>query len=51
MTNNINQDNCHAIEFYGKTKILAQIPYLAEINKQSLSAVPLTPVLKEILGV
>lgn len=44
-----NQDNTHAIEFYGNTKVLAQIPWLDNINRNSLKNIPLTTELKTIL--
>ncbi len=45
----IDQDNCDAIEFYSKTKVLAQIPILNSINTESLLNIPLTYNLQQIL--
>jgi dethiobiotin synthetase len=45
---NLNQNNCDAIEFYGKTKVLAQIPYLSDVSNMALSKIPFTQMLKEI---
>ena len=46
-----NQGNCDAIEYYGKTKVLAQIPHLSTISKETLQAIPLTHSLKIIFGI
>lgn len=45
----INQSNCDAIEFYGRSKVLAQLPYLDKISKSTLQAISLTKELKEVL--
>jgi dethiobiotin synthetase len=45
---NLNQNNCDAIELYGKTKMLAQIPYLSDVSNMTLSKIPFTQTLKEI---
>jgi dethiobiotin synthetase len=46
-----NQDNCQAIEFYGKTKVLAELPDLAEISSESLSKVVLNSHLQQIFKI
>lgn len=46
-----NMQNCQAIEFYGNTKILAQVPQLTEVSHRSLLSVPLTDDLKQIFQV
>lgn len=46
-----NHDNCDAIEYYGQTKVLAQILQLSAVNKESLQAIPLTHSLKTIFGI
>lgn len=43
-----NKDCCEAIEFYGNTTVLAQVPFLQEISKQSLLQIPLPPSLQTI---
>jgi dethiobiotin synthetase len=45
----INQSNCESIEFYGKAKVLAQLPRLDEISKSKLQSIPLTQELREVL--
>jgi dethiobiotin synthetase len=47
----INQDNCDAIEYYGGTNILAQIPILERFDRSSLLAVPFTTEIKNIVKV
>jgi dethiobiotin synthetase len=49
VTGPINQDNCEAIEKYGQVPILAQLPYLPQVNQETLKAVPLSPVLTKLL--
>ncbi|GHM58205.1 MAG: hypothetical protein sL5_03930 [Candidatus Mesenet longicola] len=44
-----NQDNIKAIEFYGKVEILASIPKLQEVSKESLMQLPLPDCLKIII--
>lgn len=46
----LNQDNCDAIEFYGKTKVLAQVPFMRKIDKETLLSIPLGDNLNAILG-
>lgn len=45
-----NSDNSLAIEYYGKIKVLAEVPKLSKVNYQNLKSVPLTPILYEILS-
>lgn len=45
-----NQENREAIEFYGKTKVLAQIPFLNNLNKHTLSEIALSPDLQQLFG-
>ncbi len=49
MTGQINQSNVDSIEFYGNTKVLAQIPFLDEINTETLSQITLTKQLKKLI--
>jgi dethiobiotin synthetase len=46
-----NADNCQAIEYYGKTKVLAQLPHLAQINTASLASISLTNDLQQIFKI
>lgn len=46
----LNQDNCDAMEFYGRTKVLAQIPFMTKIDKETLLGIPLGDTLNKILG-
>jgi dethiobiotin synthetase len=46
-----NQDNCDAIEFYGKTKVLAQVPLLPEVSTKTLWLLPLPDNLKRVLQI
>ena len=46
-----NPDNCQAIEFYGKTKVLAELPYLEEISSKALKSVALTSHLQQIFKI
>jgi len=46
-----NPDNCQAIEFYGKTKVLAELPYLEEISSKSLKSLALTSHLQQIFKI
>jgi dethiobiotin synthetase len=46
-----NLHACEAIEFYGKCKVLAQVPTLPEITKEHLKKLPLGITLKEIFEV
>lgn len=43
-----NINNCNAIEFYGNTKVLAQIPILQTVSQASLLAIPLGERLNKI---
>jgi dethiobiotin synthetase len=45
----LNQPNVDAIEFYGQTNILAQVPFMENLNRKTLSNLPLTPALRKIL--
>lgn len=45
----LNQDNCDAIEWYGKIKVLAQVPMLKNINTESLLDIPLSFELNKII--
>ncbi len=45
-----NQDNCDAIEFYGATPILAQIPFLATVDKKSLEKIAFSKSLENLFG-
>jgi dethiobiotin synthetase len=46
-----NQSNCDAIEFYGNIKIIAQIPFLSQFTRNTLSQIPLSQDLMQILGI
>lgn len=50
MTGEPNEASCQAIECYGNTSVLAQLPFLPDMNKASLSRVPLGPKLTAILN-
>ncbi len=41
VTGDFNEASCRSIEEYGNTSVLAQLPFLPEVNKASLSRVPL----------
>ncbi|MDF3047461.1 MAG: bioD [Candidatus Midichloriaceae bacterium] len=43
-----NQDNCDAIEFYGKVPVLAQLPFMSKISKEVLQEVPMSNNLREL---
>jgi len=45
----LNAENAKAIEFYGKVKVLAQIPKLEAATKENLLDIPLTTDIKKIL--
>jgi dethiobiotin synthetase len=49
MNGPINDANREAIEFYGKTKVLACVPKLDKINRETLSTVTLPEKLQKIL--
>ena len=51
MNGEINQSNADAIEFYGKTKILAKFPFMDHINKNNLKKIPLSQNLQKIFGI
>lgn len=51
VTGKTNQDNCEAIEWYGKTTILAQLPFLPNINKIELAHIHLPQKMQQLLGV
>ncbi|HCE59823.1 MAG TPA: ATP-dependent dethiobiotin synthetase BioD, partial [Wolbachia sp.] len=42
------QDNFNAIEFYGKVQVLASIPKLQCISKESLRQIPLSTQLRRL---
>lgn len=44
-----NQDNLEAIEFYGKTQVLASVPKLQQVDREHLMQTPLSNRLKAIL--
>lgn len=44
-----NQDNLEAIEFYGKTQVLASVPKLQQVDREHLMQTPLSNRLKVIL--
>lgn len=50
MNGQLNQNNAKAIEFYGKTKVLAQVPQLDNLNDDSLYATSPSSELKEIFS-
>lgn len=50
ITGEPNDASCRSIEQYGRTQILAQLPFISEINKESLSQIPLGLTLTSILG-
>ena len=50
VTGELNEASCRSIEDYGNTKILAQLPFLPEVNRASLSQIPLGPNLTSMLG-
>lgn len=45
----LNAENAKAIEFYGKVKVLAQIPKLESSTKEDLLNIPLTTNIRNIL--
>ncbi len=45
-----NIENVKAIEYYGKTKVLASFPKLSTVDNTTLSAIPLSDDLKRILS-
>ena len=49
VTGELNHASCHAIETYGNIHVLAQLPFLPEISRTSLSRVPLGMILTTIL--
>lgn len=49
MNGKYNLENNQAIEFYGNTKILANIDFIQSISRDSLSKIPLTNQLKQLL--
>jgi dethiobiotin synthase len=49
MSGEPNQDNLNTIEHYGKTKVLAVIPQLKEVNTQTLLSVSLPDFLKHLI--
>lgn len=48
VSGNRNQDNCDSIAYYGKVKILAQLPFLERIDSVSLLSIPFTEAMKNI---
>jgi len=51
MNGEISQSNADAIEFYGKTKILAYFTFMDHINKNNLKKIPLSQNLQKIFGI
>ena len=51
MSGELNQDNSDAIAGYGQTKVIGQLPFLQNINQDTLKNIPLTTDLKKIFGV
>lgn len=45
----LNQANVDAIEYYSKFKVLAQIPFMKNVDTNTLSKIPLTDDLKYLL--
>jgi dethiobiotin synthetase len=45
-----NQDACEAIETYGETGVLAQLPFLPTLNQAALQQVPLGADLSKLMG-
>ncbi|WP_253306123.1 dethiobiotin synthase [unidentified bacterial endosymbiont] len=50
MNGPVNPDNCHAITFYGKTTVLAQVPVIAPMTQENLKKIPLTTALQALLS-
>jgi dethiobiotin synthetase len=44
-----NQDNLKAIEYYGKTTVLAELPKITTLNSEQLLDVPMPKSLKQLL--
>ncbi len=49
ISGSLNQDNAESIEYYGKIKILMQLPYINCINKRSLADIKLSSSLQNLL--
>lgn len=49
MSGETNEENSKAIEFYGNVEILAEIPLLKTITRETLEQIPLTKKLTDIL--
>lgn len=49
MNGELNANNQAAIEYYGNTKVLAEIPKLTTVNYTTLKQIPLSPILQNIL--
>lgn len=49
MNGPINEDNRKSIEFYGNTTVIAQMPYLDKMDRNSLKKIPLSQKLENIL--
>ena len=45
----LNPSSCQAIEHHGKTRVLAELPFLPEVSRASLRAVPLGSTLTSIM--
>lgn len=41
VTGDLNEASCQAIEKYGQARVLAQLPFLPEVSRESLSRVPI----------
>jgi dethiobiotin synthetase len=51
MSGELNTHNRNAIEYYGATQVLANLPFLAKINQKSLLQTELPSYLKQLFGV
>lgn len=49
MTGEFNQANKDAIEYYGQTRVLAELPWLHDVNQNTLKQIPLTEDLQDLL--
>jgi dethiobiotin synthetase len=48
MSGELNIDSKEAIEYYGASQVIAELPFLPEINSDVLRNISLTPALKQI---
>lgn len=51
MNGDMNIENEKAIAYYGKVKILASLPVMPDLSKESLQAIPFTKELKQTLRI